>query len=57
MEKREREREREEGGYRRKILDVYPGQMEEKYGRKQREERDLLKVRDDEEQRNVKVIA
>ena len=31
--------------------------MEEKYGRKQREERDLLKVRDDEEQRNVKVIA
>lgn len=31
--------------------------MEEKYGSKQHEERDLVKVRDDEEQRNVKVIA
>lgn len=56
LEREEEVRERRGGGgggYRSKIFDVCPGQMKEKYGRKQHEERDLVKLWDDEEQKNV----
>lgn len=55
LEREEAERERRGGGgrYRSEIFDVCPGQMKEKYGRKQHEERDSVKLWDDEEQKNV----